>query len=309
MAKKLGARGASVVGLAPATLQQVSVSTRGSLSNNTFTTSQGNDSTHSMLDGYGQGLTVPDYHIGSTSILYSPAQQSSVGVRNSGVRSSAQTQAVKRQSAMSLMSSFIPRFSTASPGPRTERQSIQQTVSSWFRLKPLPRLPVHPNMTIAAEGQHRKADEALPLPELVSRADELSGMLEKGHYPHTSVTTTSTSTRVLYGSHQNVPVVMETFSRDDGTIPGTTASFTGLITRRKREADDGGDRKQWSVALDSPKVKRLPMTKKQWMVTIGALLLVPLTLILGIGLGLGLKKKHKSADCPGNFTGNACNLG
>lgn len=306
MTRKLGARGASVVGVAPATLQKVSLSTRGSPSNNASVSShegKRHDSTHSTFvpsdEAAGQRLTIPDFHIPTTA-FYSPAQQSSIDMRPN-----SRTQTTKRQSAMSLMSSFIPRFSAIPSGTRRESRSIPQAVGGWFKSKPLPRLPVHTNMTIAVEAEHRKADEALPLPELVDRADTLSGMLEKGRYPHTSIISMPIPNRAA------TPCIVtpwEAFPGDDRKDNGIIGDSPGTLTQSwKGKSGDASVQDQWPV-LDNHNMKRVLVTRRQ-MIAIGLLLMLLLGLIIGLSVGLTLKTKHNLPDCPGNFTGNACNLG
>lgn len=308
MTRKLGARGASVVGVAPATLRKVSRSALGSPSNNASATSLVGTKNHSARSTLvtsdetgGQRLTIPDFNVPTTAI-YSPAQQSSIGIRNS-----SRTQTTNRQSTMSLMSSFIPRFSIISSGTRRESRPIQQTLSSWFGLKPLPRLPVHPNIPTAVEAEHRKADEALPLPELVDRADALSGMLEKGQFPHISVNSTSSPNQAVQGLKRHDPTDITPWESLSAKDKGTVGNSPDTLAQSwKGEPADTNDQVDRSL-LGRP--KRVPMTRRQQMVAIGAFLLSLLALIVGLSVGLTLKPKHKLADCPGNFTGNACNLG
>jgi hypothetical protein len=171
-------------------------------------------------------------------------------------------------------------------------------------------------MSIAAEAEHRQADDALPLPELVNRAGTLQGMLEKGYHPHdnfnhnnfNSASSTSKGGYDFDGKDTVTPAPWERGPRDRASSIGTG---TGLLARtRKGNPGNDGTQVQTSTALDSPKIKRVPMTKKRRRIAIGCTAVLLVALILGIGLGTGLaKKKQKLPNCPGNFTGHACNLG
>jgi hypothetical protein len=320
--RKLGARGASVVGFAQATLRTVSLTLSGPSSNNASTISnvgKGQASASSTPgpgdEGDAQRLTIPDFH-GPSPMLYSPAQRSSGDFRNSDVHTNSRPQHKVRYSIQStkttksFASSFIPRFSVVpSTAPRSSR-SIKEAVSSWFRLKPLPRLPVHPDMSIAAEAEFRKADDALPLPELVNRAEALQGMLEKGYRPHSgfnhnNFNSTSTTNKGRYDFDREVPI---TSAWEGPSERKNSTSIMANVTRFFAHGGSGGDSNQGQRY--GPNIKRVPMTKKQRVIVIGCIAMLILASILGIGLGTGLaKKKQKLPNCPGNFTGNACNLG
>jgi hypothetical protein len=186
-------------------------------------------------------------------------------------------------------------------------------VIAWFRLKPLPPLPVHPDISIAAEAEHRKVEDGLPLPELVNRADVLQSMLEKGHHPHNSFISTLTLSKGRYEVDQGVPITSAPWQREPNEGRGGTGAevnITGFLSRTRKGDLGTTAREQGGAIPDSPKIKHMPLTKKQRMIAIGSIVAVILALMLGIGLGMGLaKKKHKLPNCPGNFTGNACNLG
>jgi hypothetical protein len=168
-------------------------------------------------------------------------------------------------------------------------------------------------MPIAAEEEHRKIEDGLPLPELVNRAEALQGMLEKGHHPHHSFISASTVSKGSDDVDQELPIAsapLEMGPRESRHGTGAAVNFTGFLSRaRKGDPGRNGARGPRSVPPDSPKIKHMPMTKKQRMTAIGCIAVVLLALVLGIGLGMGLTRKHKPPNCPGNFTGNACNLG
>jgi len=323
--RKLGARGASVVGFMPATLRRVSLTPSGPSSAAATTNShlgKGHESISSMPspddEVNAQRLTIPDFHAGPSSTLYSPAQRSSLGVRNSDLRGPSAQPKVRQsiqstKTTKSFVSSFIHRFSTVPSTASRDSKSVKDTVISWFRLKPLPPLPAHHDISIAAEAEHRKVEDRLPLPELVNRADVLKNMLEKGHHPHNSFISTLTLSKGRYDIDQNVSIASAPWQREPNEGRGGTGAevnITGFLSRTRKGDLGTTAREQGDAIPDSPKMKHMPLTTKRRMLVIGFIAAVILALVLGIGLGMGLaKKKHTHLNCPGNFTGNACNLG
>lgn len=310
MTRKLGARGASVVGFAPATLRRVSNTPTNELSSSTH--APGHDSLYSMPtpdeeeeEEEGQRLTIPaHFEHRPISTPYSPAQPSSVGVRNSG-RTGTTRHSHSTRSQKSRFSGFVSRLST------------MPAVGGWFGPKPLPRIPVNTNMTIAAEADYRKEDNALALPELVHRAGALEGMLEKGDHPHKSLNSTMTTGYWGKGKDRedtiaDAPWEAQTEHDKDGAA--TVGSVSGFLTRtRKRQSRDLNHQEQIFGQPDSPKFRHKPVTKQQKVLIIVAICALLFAIVLGVGLGVGLgKKKHTLPalpSCSGNMTGKACNLG
>jgi len=322
--RKLGARGASVVGFMPATLRRVSLTPSGPSSAAATTNShlgKGHESISSVPSPddeiNAQRLTIPDFHAGPSSMLYSPARRSSMGVRNSDLRGPSAQPKVRQsiqstKTTKSFVSSFIHRFSTFPSTASRDSRSVKDAVIGWFRLKPLPPLPVHPDISIAVEAEHRKVEDGLPLPDLVNRAGVLHSMLEKGHHPHNSFISTLTLSKGRHDIDQGVPIASAPWQKESNEGRGGTGAevnITGFLSRARKGDLGITAREQWSAIPDSPKRKHMPLTKKQRMIAIVCIAAVILILMLGIGLGMGLAKKHKLPDCPGNFTGNACDLG
>jgi hypothetical protein len=313
------------VGFMPATLRRVSLTPSGPSSAAATTNShlgKGHESISSMPspddEVNAQRLTIPDFHAGPSSTLYSPAQRSSLGVRNSDLRGPSAQPKVRQsiqstKTTKSFVSSFIHRFSTVPSTASRDSKSVKDTVISWFRLKPLPPLPAHHDISIAAEAEHRKVEDRLPLPELVNRADVLKNMLEKGHHPHNSFISTLTLSKGRYDIDQNVSIASAPWQREPNEGRGGTGAevnITGFLSRTRKGDLGTTAREQGDAIPDSPKMKHMPLTTKRRMLVIGFIAAVILALVLGIGLGMGLaKKKHTHLNCPGNFTGNACNLG
>lgn len=317
MSRRMGARGASVVGYAPATLRRVSLTPSGPSSNylsGASVAGKGYESASSARgpedDVDAQRLTIPDFHDGPSPMIYSPAQRSSGDFRNSNPNTNTRPEV--RQSihstrtTKSLLSSFVPRFSAAPSSSARRNRSVKEAASSLFRWKPLPRVPVNPDVSIAAEAEYRKADDALPLPELVNRAGALQGMLEKGFHPHSDFThnnfnSMSTTSK---GDYSFDPVKSSLWPRGPSGRGGTGTMANTLTQNADLGNGENPGQRQ------NPKTKRVPMTKKQRLIVTGSIAILLLALILGVGLGIGLaKKKQKLPNCPGNLTGYACNLG
>jgi len=137
-------------------------------------------------------------------------------------------------------------------------------------------------------------------------------MLEKGHHPHNSFISTLTLSKGRHDIDQGVPIASAPWQKESNEGRGGTGAevnITGFLSRARKGDLGITAREQWSAIPDSPKRKHMPLTKKQRMIAIVCIAAVILILMLGIGLGMGLAKKHKLPDCPGNFTGNACDLG
>ena len=306
MTRELGARGASVVGFAPATLHRVSNTPPSELSNSLYI--PGHESLYSMPipdeeEEEGQRVTIPAYfEHRPMSTPYSPAQSSSVGVRNPGRATGTIRHSHSTRSQKSRFSGFASRLSAI------------PSIAGWFGPKPLPRIPINSNLTIVAEANYRKEENALPLPELVHRAGTLEGMLEKGHNPHKSLN--STVTTGYWGKDRDrvgrVTAVTPWGAQIEHDRDG--AATVGSVTRtRKRQSSDLNHQEHIFGQPDSPKFRHKPVTKRQKvLITVAICVLLFFAIALGVGLGVGLsKKRHELSalpSCSGNVTGKACNL-
>ena len=311
MTRKLGARGASVVGFAPATLHRVSNTPPNEASSSTYVS--GHESLYSMPipkeeeEEKGQRLTIPaHFEHRPISTPYSPAQSSSVGVRNSGRASGTVRYSHSTRSQKGRFSGFASRL------------SAMPSIGGWFGQKPLPRIPINTNLTIVAEADHRKEENALPLPELVYRAGALEGMLEKGYHPHRSLNSTITTDYWGNGKDQvgivaaAAPWEAQIKHNMDGAA--TVSSVTGFFTRTRNRSRHLNHQERNVGQPVSPKFRHKPVTKQQQiLVAVAICVLFIFSTALGVGLGVGLgKKKHEFPalpSCSGNMTGKSCNLG
>lgn len=110
-------------------------------------------------------------------------------------------------SAKSVVPSIISRISS--------HRSVRR-ILEWRKAKPLPPVPLIPHIPIAAELEHRREDEMKSLPELANRVDALEGFLQKGYHPHQSITT-------YYAAHKGEGL---TSTFDDGDTVLRDASQT-----------------------------------------------------------------------------------
>lgn len=285
-------RKVSVVGMAPATLRHVS-----SVTSITESHPQSPDAHSStmLLDPY-PPLAFPSQfadihsHIGSSQRLtpttplgaeYEAFNKLPAGRRR---RESAYSSKSVKSHVSSLISSVAQRTARAA-----------RTTIEWMRIKPLPPLPIIASMSLYQEQEHRRMEDAVPLPQLAERADRLTAMLDSGHLSHDSISS--------FSGHVSEKI----------SPLGTHAS--GL------QVTSGGRRRQ-SVAfgvpepgspdnpLKSKSFFKRPISRnvkiRLFAAASGLTLLVLIGVIVGIVVG---RKYSRSLNCPANFTGNTCSLG
>ncbi|KAH9486838.1 hypothetical protein JR316_0000903 [Psilocybe cubensis] len=150
----------------------------------------------------------------------------------------------------------------------------------WRRVKPLPPVPLIPNMTLAAQNAQRKEEETAPLPDLVNRADILREMLDNGHRPYDS------SHNSVYQSLPN-PAAMR---------------YDQYEAEARRLGFQGGSVQTTSIHVDpSPTVGRrrtsalaFASTKKKRMYFIISVVLIAILAAIGTGVGISIGKKKSS---------------
>lgn len=271
LSKGFGIRGASVVGVAPA--RTVSINKGIWISNN----HQSGTSSGSKDDG---AFTIAERD-----------ESISHGISTSSLPLGAETHhrmRHARQSTISTMShapSFKSRISSRS-------RSIGRAFNRMWT-KPLPPVPRLPDMTIAAERELRRAEEQMPLPELISRARALEIGLEKGYHPHDSL-----------DSYPRSP---------NGKAEGLTSAFdhpdplyTGI--RHPRQIFRGRHR---IAGLQKQKRINSVRTARRIIIVVVCCLVI-LAIAIGVGVGVGIRAGNKQQAlpiCSGNLTGNSCNLG
>lgn len=217
--------------------------------------------------------------------------------RHSRARSRRASTTYSTKSAKSYLSSLATRISHSTGDARS--------VMAWFRGKPLPPVPPLPDH---AFREIQKAEQDLPLPELVDRAVALSSLLDKGHRPYHSMISLA---QPQPEQGQQMPET-EGF----GDVRYTGADPTRMHAARGRKGRSGDFSQQFGRSLvippdpDTPtRTRRPPLTRRQKAIAalVGALLIV--ALIVGLAVGLTVGKKHPKHTCPGHLTGAACTLG
>ncbi|KAF8898637.1 hypothetical protein BD779DRAFT_1484908 [Infundibulicybe gibba] len=170
--------------------------------------------------------------------------------------------------------SFISRISS--------NKSIQRILTR-KRVKPLPPVPLIPHIPISAEIEHRKADDATPLPDLVHRAGALRGLLEKGYHPHQSL-----------NSYYTMKPEGLTSAFDDHDATDNNAHGDLSSDPRVRKIQPGPD--LWS---DSPTIRSRPNRKNNRVIIAVSCFVI---------VALVSRKTKTSPVCSGNAAGGFCDL-
>ncbi|KAI0080078.1 hypothetical protein K474DRAFT_1590781 [Panus rudis PR-1116 ss-1] len=240
----------------------------------------------------------------------------------SGASSSAGPSRTKRERRQSTYSSkttksYVSSLITRLSHSTGERKSLKQA-TQWFRRKPLPPVPRLPDLSIAQEAEHRKQEAALPLPELVNRAQTLHQLLDKGHRPHQS------EGNISYpdgsGSyHVSLPssgvAGVENFTdgqvRNSGAVahPGFMHSARG---RKGRSQDLRQSTWTGHTPPDTPPSKPrrfvLPTSKKHRIWLAAGVFAIIAIVVIAVAVGATVSKRHSGPVCTGNLTGAACSL-
>ncbi|KAK2461838.1 hypothetical protein APHAL10511_006301 [Amanita phalloides] len=220
-----------------------------------------------------------------------------VAFRGTSLQRKAPTKADKTQVNDSLTLQRQSISSTKSAAPSflskiSSRKSIKQMFAR-KKAKPLPPVPLIPDIPIATEREHRKADDATPLPELLQRAGTLSDLLERGYHPHHSIN----SYHIIRNlSPSTEEVAASRLSGSDQQQPNTIIHRTRTWLNQRLTTFD-----PQRPAYRSGKAKR-------WFTILLVSLLVVL-IIVAVGVAIAISKKaHSGIKCHGNFTGAACDL-
>ena len=274
--------GTFVVGITPATLQNVSPSSQRTSTHDSDTLRMEKDNQRKLSTTYESGDD-PLVNYKSFDPDYSPALPSTAEAQRRFLRDSSRLDRNTRNSMHSNKSaapSFFPRISGIS--------SIRR-VFAWRKVKPLPPVPIIPNIPISVEDAHRKEEESTPLPDLVNRAGVLRDLLDRDQHPHYS------------------PVSQPEF-------PGRSAPHDGYEHQPRNSAFLDYPRPASPRALpsiDQPIISTnlVPRKIKRLCVVISIFIIAALAAVgAGVGATVG-KNKQGKFDCPANFTGTSCNLG
>ncbi|PPQ85886.1 hypothetical protein CVT25_015828 [Psilocybe cyanescens] len=168
-------------------------------------------------------------------------------------------------------------------------------VFPWRRVKPLPPVPLIPNISVAEANAHRKQEEAAPLPDLVNRAGVLHEMLDNGHRPYDS------SHNSLY---QNLPdpasMPYEQYEAEARKLGLQEGPAQAQIFHSNPSSTNNGRR------VNAP---RFASTKKKRMYLILSILLIVVLAAIGAGVGVSIgKKKQSHPSCSGDSVGAGCTL-
>jgi hypothetical protein len=282
-------RKVSVVGMAPATLRRVT------------STSSITESLHPQSQ-VTCGSTAPLVFSSAMDKMRTTDIQPSIGASHPSerpgsldftfskplIRPQRRASAISSKTVRSHVSSLI-----SSAGYRTSRAA--RATMEWMRIKPLPPLPTIPNISLYQEQEHRKMEGAVPLPDLVERADRLNAMLDSGHLPHDSVRSSPS-----LGFDKDL--------RFGARASGLRVTLGG----RKRQSvslHESQSESPHSPSKSKSLLKRPISRRGKINIFIGASILSLLVLVgVVVGIMVGDKRKH-STSCPVNRTGNTCSLG
>ncbi|TFK41059.1 hypothetical protein BDQ12DRAFT_646780 [Crucibulum laeve] len=194
--------------------------------------------------------------------------------------------------AMRPVRDSVHSSKSASPSlmSRLSSNKSLRRVFTW-RKKPLPPVPTIPHISIATEREHRKAEESTPLPDLLSRAGALHGLLEKGHHPHHSL-----------NSHYRAPEQHLTSPFDDASE--SAAKFNGLETSGPSTVQSFEPFRQKSFA--TLQAKKSTPTKKCIYVAIGVLIAV--IIVVATVVSIVVKRNKHQQVCSDNLAGATCSL-
>lgn len=215
----------------------------------------------------------------------------------------------RRQSTHSnrtYVSSLMARLSLSTNG---ERRSLKQA-SQWFRKKPLPPVPKMPDLSIVQEAETRKKEAALPLPDLVNRAQTLRQLLDNGQRPYQSqnVDFPSSGVKSEYDSYQ--PDEFAGASDFGGVRNSGAAAHHSFIRERRTRSQDLRNA-QWSPPSTPPTRSRgffaTRKKKRFWIIAtvVGVLIVIAIAVSVGVAVS---KNHHPEPDCASGFTGSTCSL-
>lgn len=268
--------GASVVGIAPATLH--SLHGPGTASNLPPTSGSADEF---QGDPYEPARSQPS---SSTPISNLQAKL----IPNGAHRAYRGRESIR--SSKSAVSSFLHKFSS----PRTS----MRRGFTWTK-KPLPPVLLIPDIPVSEELRHRQVDESATLPELMNRADELHGMLEKGYHPHHSIGSCYSQLKPegYATAHEN--------HSTRGSLGPSHPSSSRDHQRPTKSPTNG-----WSNDLQSTETRSLLAQKKKrrYMIAVAIFIIVAI-ITVGATVGISMGKKSSGPVCPKNSTGAKCNLG
>lgn len=175
--------------------------------------------------------------------------------------------------------------------------------------KPLPPVPIIPDIPLTVEAQYRRQDEAAPLPELVNRAGQLHSMLEKeqGHYYHdgmgnhvaSPMSETATShTRQTYGTQSSL---WQPLRRRDVIEAGGGVMVSSNVYLGGSYESHGSPARKGRVCTCLPKI-----TRRIWiMVGVGLVLVLIVAIVVPVVV---TQTKNETPKCTSGLAGSLCDL-
>jgi hypothetical protein len=198
------------------------------------------------------------------------------------------------KTAKSYMSSLLKRVSHTS------------SKLNYWRNKPLPPVPDIPSFIKTQDTEHRKIEESLPLPELVSRADALAQMLEKGHRPHSS----NYNISGFGASARHWDVLLEPARLQERLENGSKRSWRWSKDGKPQRLETDDDEFKDSLCCPpSFSWSNLSHSSRVRVVIAVAVMIIIIIVATVIGVVVGRKKNSSLPNCPVNTTGAACDLG
>ncbi|KAL5518881.1 hypothetical protein ACEPAH_564 [Sanghuangporus vaninii] len=205
----------------------------------------------------------------------------------------------RNQSMKSVVSSLVSRISNSSALRRAR-------YLNWLRQRPLPPIPVgtNPPPEFPNGKEIQKSEESIPLPTLVKRADDLSGMLNAGRFPSGTDKNNEFHYQEASVPYADLrPGVRHTYTQLDTRSVGQRSSLFSRIRRRKEDPNVTSAESPSSAKISTFDAKR--KRRRLWIVAI--------VVVIGVALAISIPvaiSQHNSSrpKCSGNQTGASCTL-
>lgn len=156
------------------------------------------------------------------------------------------------------------------------------------KTKPLPPIPILPNISLAQQQTYHELEMSSALPDLINRATTLRTMLENGQRPHSSA-----------GSFYVVNSQDTSFHINNPQDPNGNHGTETFI--RSKSNSSWYQKFQRAYASPTWALK----SKRKWLIISVLLTLSIIALVLGLVLGL---RKHQQTSCPEGNVGSTCNI-
>jgi hypothetical protein len=181
----------------------------------------------------------------------------------------------------------------SSAGQHTAR--VVRVTKEWLRIKPLPPVPTIPSMSLYQELEHRRMEDAVPLPQLAERADRLNTMLNSGHHSHDSIGSSSGLGSEKVSPHETRASGFQVASG------GRRRQSVAFAVQRPGDRDS---------LLRSKSLLKRPISRNVKIKLCVVFSALTMLVLVGTITGVVAGRKHSySLNCATNRTGNTCSLG